>query len=74
MTKVVVAEIPESAGRDLSVEQSILGPGVELRRRTCDGNEEHLIAACRDADVVLTDYAPLSRTVIDQLRAWRSDR
>jgi len=68
MTRVVVAEIPETAGRDLSVEQSVLGADVELVGYSWDGNEELLISACRDADVVLTDYAPLTRTVIEQLQ------
>ncbi len=68
MTRVVVADIPENAGRDLGVEQSILGPDIELMRHCCDGNEELLISACRDADIVLTDYAPLTRIVIEQLQ------
>ncbi len=68
MTRVVVADAPENAGRDLSVEQSILGPDIELVRRSWGSNEELLISACRDADVVLTDYAPLTRMVIEQLQ------
>jgi len=68
MTQVVVAEIPENADRVLSVERSILGSDVELVRHALDGNEEHLISACRDADIILTDYAPLTRRVIEQLR------
>jgi len=68
MIRVVVAEIPENAGRDLSVERSILGADVELVHHSLDGNEEHLVAACRDADIVLTDYAPLTRKVIEQLQ------
>jgi D-3-phosphoglycerate dehydrogenase len=68
MIRVVVAELAEYAGRDLSVERSVLGPDVELVRHSCDGNEQHLILACRDADVVLTDYAPLTRIVIEQLQ------
>lgn len=68
MTRVVVADLPENAGRDLSVEQSILGPDIELMRHSCDGNERLLISACRDADIVLTDYAPLTRIVIEQLQ------
>jgi D-3-phosphoglycerate dehydrogenase len=71
MTRVVVADIPENAGRDLSVEQSILGPDIELMRHSCDGNERLLISACRDADIVLTDYAPLTRIVIEQLQRCR---
>lgn len=68
MTRVVVAEIPENADRDLSVERSILGSDVELVRHSLDGNEGHLVSACRDADIILTDYAPLTRTVIEQLQ------
>jgi D-3-phosphoglycerate dehydrogenase len=67
MIRVVVADVPENAGRDLSIEQSILGPDIELVQYSCDGNEEHLIIACQDAEVVLTDYAPLTRTVIKRL-------
>ena len=67
MTRVVVADIADNAGRDLSVEQSILGPDIELVLHSCAGKEELLISACRDADVVLTDYAPLTRMVIEQL-------
>ncbi len=67
MTRVIVADIADNAARDLSVEQSILGPDIELVLHSCAGNEELLISACRDADVVLTDYAPLTRMVIEQL-------
>lgn len=71
MTRVVVAEIPENAGRELSVERSILGPDIELVHYACDGNEDHLTAACLDADAVLTDYSPFSRKVIEQLPRCR---
>ena len=66
--QVLVAEIPENATRDLSVERSILGPDVELTRYSFDGNESALIDACRDAEIILTDYAPLTRNVISQMR------
>ena len=68
MTRVIVAEIPENAGRDLSIEQSILGPDVELVQYSWNGNEEHLVSACRDADAVLTDYAPFTRTAVEKLQ------
>lgn len=71
MIRVVVAEIPENADRDLSVERSILGSDVELVRHSLDGNEEHLVSACRNADIILTDYAPLTRRVIEQLQRCR---
>ncbi len=34
MTKLVVAEIPENADGDFSVERTILGPEMEVRRFT----------------------------------------
>ncbi len=71
MTTLVVAEILENAGRDLDVETSILGPDVDIVRYTYDGDDRGLISACRDADVILTDYAPLSRSVIEQLHRCR---
>lgn len=71
MTRVVVAEIPENAGRELSVERSILGPDIELVHYACDGNEDRLTVACLDADAVLTDYSPFSRKVIEQLPRCR---
>ena len=71
MTRLVVAELPEDAGRDLDVEISILGPDVDIVRYSCDGNERGLISACRDADVVLTAYSPLTRSVIEQLHRCR---
>jgi len=65
---VVVAETPEGASCDLNVETSILGADVDIVRYTDVGDERALIAACRDADVILTAYAPLTRSVIEKLR------
>lgn len=67
MTRVVVAETPEYSGRDLDVERSILGSDVELVHYSCDGDEDHLVSACKDADVVLTAYSPFTRRVIEKL-------
>ena len=67
MTTLIVIETAEYAGRDLSVEGDILGPGVTVRRFTYTGNEDDLIHACRGADCILTDYTPFSAHVIDQL-------
>jgi len=71
MTRVVLTEPPECEGRDLGVERSILGPDVELVQCICDDNEERLISACRDADVILTAFSPLTRNVIEQLTHCR---
>jgi hypothetical protein len=67
MTSLIVAELPEDAGRDLDVEISILGPDVDIVRYSCDGDDRGLISACRDADVLgevslsvgLIKHAPL---------------
>ncbi len=56
MTKLVVAEIPEDADRDFSVEQTILGPQMEVRRFTYVGDDTSLVSACVDADVILTPH------------------
>lgn len=67
MTRVVLAESLKSARRDLGFERSMLGAGVELVQYACDGDEGRLIAACKDAAVVLTAYSPMTRNVIEQL-------
>jgi len=65
-------KFPKTRGAsELSIERSILGPDIELVHYSCDGNEDHLIAACLGADVVLTDYSPLSSRVIEQLPQCR---
>ena len=71
MTRLIVAEMPENVGRDLDVEISILGPDVDIVRYSYDCNDRDLITACRDADVILTDYVPLTRAVIEQLHRCR---
>ena len=71
MTRIVVAETAENAGRELSVERSIFGPQVDLVHYVCDGDEDRLIDACRNADAILTDYSPFTRKVIKQLNQCR---
>lgn len=71
MIKVVVAEVAPSPERNLDLECGILGDDVALIHYTHDGVEDDLIAACHDADVILTDYAPLDRSVLEQLKQCR---
>jgi D-3-phosphoglycerate dehydrogenase len=71
MTRIVIAETADNAGRDLSVERSIIGPQADIVHYICDGDEDRLIDACRDADAVLTDYSPFSRNVIAHLKNCR---
>jgi lactate dehydrogenase-like 2-hydroxyacid dehydrogenase len=71
VTLVVLADTPENSGRDLSLERSILGSDVELVEYVCDGDEDSLVSACKDADIILTAFSPLTRKVIEQLRRCR---
>jgi D-3-phosphoglycerate dehydrogenase len=67
MTKLVVMEGPENAGRELAIERPILGADIQIRQQTWDGSDTSTVIACRDADLVLTDYVPFSRAVIQKL-------
>lgn len=67
MIKLLVVEIPENAGRDLSVEADILGPTVEISRLAFSGDTQELANACKSADAILTDFVPLNRDMIKQL-------
>jgi phosphoglycerate dehydrogenase-like enzyme len=71
MTTVLVADTAQTTGIDLDVEASILGPDVNIVRHLYDGDEPGLIAACQDADVVLTAFVPLTRSVINALPKCR---
>jgi D-3-phosphoglycerate dehydrogenase len=71
MTTLVVVEMPEDAGCDRDVETSVLGPDVDIVRHSYDGDDRGLISACRDADVIVTAYAPLTRPVIAELHRCR---
>lgn len=66
--QVVIANIADAPGQDVSVERSILGPDVDLVRCNSANDEAALVEGCREADVVLTDLAPMTRNVIDELR------
>jgi D-3-phosphoglycerate dehydrogenase len=68
---VVFAEMPEAEGRDLSIEQRYLPAGARIVRHTFRGDREALVAACREADAVLTDYVPFDRAVLEGLARCR---
>jgi D-3-phosphoglycerate dehydrogenase len=68
MTRLVVAEIAENAGRNLDVECRILGRDVELSRFAFRGDSDELAAYCQTADVILTDFVPFGRSVIEKLQ------
>ncbi len=68
---IVFAEMPEAAGRDLSIERQHLPAGARIETFTYGGDQQALIAACRAADAILTDYVPFNRTVLEQLEHCR---
>lgn len=63
--------MPEAAGRDLSVERRHLPAGARIERFTYRGNRDALVAACGDADAVVTDYVPFDRPVLQRLGRCR---
>ncbi len=68
---VVFAEMPEAEGRDLSIERRNLPAGTRVETFTYRGDDAALVAACREADAILTDYVPLGRAVLGQLPRCR---
>jgi D-3-phosphoglycerate dehydrogenase len=68
---IVFAEMPEAAGRDLSIERQHLPAAARIETFTYLDNQDALIAACRDADAILTDYVPFNRAVLAQLEHCR---
>ena len=68
---IVFAEMPEAAGRDLSIERQHLPAAARIETFTYRGEQGALIAACRDADAILTDYVPFNRDVLQWLEHCR---
>ncbi|MGE0032131.1 MAG: C-terminal binding protein [Steroidobacteraceae bacterium] len=69
--RIVFAEMPEAAGRDLSIERQHLPADARIECFTYTGDPRALIAACRDADAIVTDYVPFDRDVLQQLKRCR---
>lgn len=63
--------MPEAAGRDLSIERQHLPADARIETFTYTGDPLALIAACRDADAIVTDYVPFGREVLRQLPRCR---
>jgi D-3-phosphoglycerate dehydrogenase len=68
---IVFAEMPEAAGRDLSIERAQLPPSARVESFTYRGDKQALIGACRDADAILTDYVPFDDSVLEHLHRCR---
>lgn len=64
---IVFAEMPEGAGRDVSIERMHLPVGARIESATWSGDSEALVEACQAADAVLTDYVPFTREVLVRL-------
>lgn len=69
--RIVFAEMPEAAGRDLSIERRHLPAEARIECFTYAGDASALIAACREADAIVTDYVPFNRDVLGQLPRCR---
>ncbi len=68
---IVFAEMPEAAGRDLSIERQHLPATARIENFTYSGDQDALIAACREAGAILTDYVPFNRAVLERLEHCR---
>ncbi|MGH8135020.1 MAG: C-terminal binding protein [Steroidobacteraceae bacterium] len=68
---IVIAEMAEAAGRDLSIERQHLPESARIETFTYRGDPGALIAACRNADAILTDYVPFDAAVLQQLDRCR---
>jgi len=68
---IVFAEMPEAAGRDLSIEQEHLPAGARIEQFIYRGDRGALTAACRDANAIVTDYVPFDRAVLQGLEHCR---
>ncbi len=68
---IVFAEMPEAAGRDLSIEREHLPAAARIEQFIYRGDQGALIAACRDADAIVTDYVPFNRDVLLGLERCR---
>lgn len=69
--RIVFAEMPEAAGRDLSIERQHLPADANIECFTYAGDPRALVAACREADAIVTDYVPFNRDVLGQLPRCR---
>lgn len=68
---LLFAEMPEAEGRDLAIETAQLPAGTRITRFIFRGDREALLAACEEADAVLTDYAPFDAALLAKLTRVR---
>jgi len=65
---ILFAEMPEAEGRDIAAERCALPPNADVRRYVHRGDRDALLAACRDASAIITDYVPFTADVLAALR------
>ncbi|HEX9706272.1 MAG TPA: C-terminal binding protein [Steroidobacteraceae bacterium] len=68
---IVFAEMPEAAGRDLTIEREHLPAAARIEQFIYRGDQGALIAACRGADGIVTDYVPFDLPVLQHLDRCR---
>ena len=67
--KIIIAEYPESADRDLSIEKSVFPEDAKLVLAVyTKETEDEFIEKCRDADAILVGYVGINRRIIDGLQ------
>ena len=67
--KIVFAEYPETAGRDITTELNYLPKDAEVVIAAYDeNNPEPYYAAMSDADAVLSGFAPIDKAAIDRMQ------
>ena len=67
--KIIIAEYPESADRDLSIEKSVFPEDAELVLAVyTKETEDEFIEKCRDADAILVGYVGINKRIIDGLQ------
>ena len=68
--KIVLAEVPYTKGRDISVEQSCVPEGAELTMAVFDEHAENndaFYAEIKDADIIIDGYVHFGRKEIDAM-------
>lgn len=68
---ITIIDTPEGAGRDISIERAVLPAAAVIRQFTYRGDREALVEACREASVLLCDYATIDADLMDRLPALR---
>ena len=67
--KIILAEFPETANRDLSIEYSVFPNDADISVAVyTPETESDFIEKCADADGIITGYAPINAKIIDGLK------